>query len=168
MHRNTMSQWYTWFSFNIYIYLSLDKTYCSQATRCPQNLSAKVPMADQHTSLYSLLWRLCSKKGIVMKCGAGKDGYSAGYHNCPFRFYFFKEQIMEEVSYLSQLEHKQSPYMTYGILSVPSWWCLDLVQLPTLRICSIFYGFGPVLAKMKVFIQELWKEDEVRHWKMRR
>lgn len=32
-----------------------------------------------------------------------------------------------------------------------------------LSICSIFYGFGPVLAKMEVFIQELWKEDEVRH-----
>lgn len=32
-----------------------------------------------------------------------------------------------------------------------------------LRICCIFYGFKPVLTKMEVFIQKLWKEDEERH-----
>lgn len=34
---------------------------------------------------------------------------------------------------------------------------------PPLEICSIFYVFGPVLAKMEVFVQKLWKEDEERH-----
>jgi len=34
---------------------------------------------------------------------------------------------------------------------------------PPLRICCIFYSSGPELAKMEIFKQKLWKEDEEKH-----